>query len=83
LEEIGDHPLKRYLIMNPLNDDAFVELANEAARDATTPEDLQASLRERYPKAVVRPRLLEAEPHVVWYVYRDGRWVMSSEGTTE
>jgi hypothetical protein len=73
--------MARYLILNPRSDDAFVGLTNEAARDASTPEDLEARLRTQYPKAVVRPRQLEAEPNVVWYVYRDGRWVLSTEGS--
>lgn len=40
-------------------------------------EDLEAILRTRYPDAVVRPRELEAEETVVWYVYRDGHWIRS------
>ena len=42
-----------------------------------TPAQLQRSLRERYPRAVVRARELSSEPSEVWYVYREGRWIPS------
>ena len=41
------------------------------------PQDLEALLRSRYPKAVVRRRELDAERVEVWYVYRDGHWIRS------
>ena len=66
------------LILNPRQDEAFATLAERLMADETmTPESLQASLRERYPLAIVRPRQLSSEPGDVWYVYRDGRWVDS------
>ena len=53
----------------------FTELVAElTAEQATDPAHLQASLRERYPDAIVRRRELSSESTDVWYVYRDGRW---------
>jgi hypothetical protein len=63
------------LILNPRHDETFAQLAHELAADGTrTPAALQAALREQYPSASVRPRLLAGESEVVWYVYRDGHW---------
>ena len=42
--------------------------------DHADPAELQARLRETYPLAVVRPRVISSEPTSLWYVYRDGRW---------
>jgi len=68
--------MKPVLITNPPDDAAFAEDAS-AGVDAgsSTPADLQRSLRERYPRAVVRARELSSEPSEVWYVYREGTWV--------
>lgn len=64
------------LIVSPHDDPAFLGLANLfIAEGADSPSKLQALLRERYPKAVVRLRELSSEPDVVWYLYRDGRWI--------
>jgi hypothetical protein len=64
------------LILNPRADERFTERAHEAlARGAASPMQLQAALREVYPRAIVRARDLSGEPVVVWYVYRDGHWV--------
>jgi hypothetical protein len=64
------------LILNPRYDDAFVSLAERVVADAdVTPVTLEAQLREKYPKAIVRVRDLSSEAGLVWYVYRDGRWV--------
>ena len=66
------------LILNPRHDRAFVALAERLVDGgATTSDALQAALRERYPAAVVRPRVLSSEPEVLWYVYREGRWITS------
>jgi hypothetical protein len=66
------------LVINPLGDPLFVRACEEAmARGPERPEDLQAALRGRYPRVVVRPRSLSGEQLAVWYVYRDGRWVSS------
>jgi len=66
------------IIANPAADlafRAFIESSLLAA--AGRAEDLEALLRMRYPRAVVRPRELAAERTVVWYVYRDGHWIRS------
>jgi hypothetical protein len=63
------------LITNPDHDEAFRSAANAGLDGALTPAALQAALRDRYPKAVVRARELSTEPMVVWYVYREGRWI--------
>jgi uncharacterized iron-regulated membrane protein len=62
------------LIINPAGDDEFVGHVRQEARDASTPDELQSRLRERYPQAVVRQRDLSDERRSIWYVYRDGRW---------
>ncbi|HVL54293.1 MAG TPA: hypothetical protein VM344_08530 [Vitreimonas sp.] len=68
--------MRPILILNPRHDDGFVTFAERAlASGAATPEDLQAALRERYPRAVVRARDLSSESGLIWYVYRDGHWV--------
>jgi hypothetical protein len=63
------------LIVNPRDDagfDAYIE-DQLAGADSTTA--LQDRLRERYPSAVVRKREISGERGVVWYVYREGRWI--------
>jgi hypothetical protein len=72
--------MRPVLILNPRQDDEFVSFAEGLAAQATSLAALQASLRERYPAATVRPRLLSSDSGDVWYVYRDGRWV---SGTAE
>jgi len=71
------------LHLNPADDEAFAavvfRLLAAGHRDAS---DFEDRLRERYPSALVRPRDLAHEPFVMWYVYRDGRW-MPSEGEDE
>jgi len=62
------------LVINPRTDDEFVGLVSREAAAAESAAALQASLRQRYPRAVVRPRELEGERTEVWYVYRDGHW---------
>ena len=69
--------MRPVLIINPTTDQPFAEHVWSLLDDASTPGSVQAALRERYPDAVVRPREISAERHVVWYVYRDGRWVPS------
>ncbi len=63
------------IIRNPANDQAF-QLAIEEilAGGVTDPEVAQERLRERYPRAVIRPRDLESELMPVWYAYREGHW---------
>ena len=67
------------LVLNPRQDPSFVERAQQLLTPSIAPESLQAALREQYPNAVVRVRVLASEPHAVWYVYRDGRWVSGGD----
>jgi hypothetical protein len=66
-----------FLFVNPRSDSEFVSYANACFVHATSPEALESALRERYPNAVVRPRLLDGELVRVWYAYRDGKWTRS------
>ena len=67
------------LIINPASDATFAADAHARLEaGATTPMRLQRSLREAYPRAVVRARELSSEPSEVWYVYREGTWVPST-----
>jgi hypothetical protein len=63
------------LVLNPRQDPSFLKCAEQLLAASDGPEALQAALREHYPAAVVRERVLASEPQTVWYVYRDGRWV--------
>jgi hypothetical protein len=64
------------LHLNPGDDEVFAavvgHLLARGLRDAT---EFQSRLRDTYPGALVRPRDLAHEPFVLWYVYRDGRWI--------
>lgn len=59
---------------------AAVQSALEGS-DALTAASLQSRLRSLYPGALVRLRELSGELHPVWYAYRDGTYVASSEPT--
>ena len=72
---------KPMLLFNPGDDEDFVAYAQAGlANGVTTAAGLQQRLRRRYERAVVRSRGLSGEPHDVWYVYRDGRWVPPGGG---
>jgi hypothetical protein len=76
----GGFGLKPILVVNPVSDAAFVNLANEMIAEAVpTPVELQDRLRNRYPRAVVRPRVLSGEPIEIWYVYREGYWIRAED----
>ena len=62
------------LAIYPRSDLEFVALVSTPLIDDADPSDLQARLRETYPLAVVRPRVISSGPTATWYVYRDGRW---------
>ena len=70
--------LQPTLVTNPTDDIEFANAAAVAVRDATTIEQFQASLRARYPNVLARARALSGES-LVWYVYRDGHWIRSSD----
>jgi len=79
-EQAGAVWRRPYLLTNPASDDEFRRYALALLSAGVMPDSFQDALRERYPFAVVRPRLLTSEPLVVWYVYRDGHWVPSGPG---
>ena len=77
MSPIGSAPA---LHLNPSDDEAFAsDVARVLATRPRNAADFQARLRARYPEALVRPRDLAHEPFVLWYVYRDGRWVPPGE----
>jgi len=63
------------LITNPQSDTEFQRRAEELARDADTPDELERLLRPHYSRA----RVVSGVTDIVerWYVYRDGRWINS------
>jgi hypothetical protein len=76
---VSDHVPRPTLVLNPPDDEEFrssAELLIESG--IVEPAELQASLRGRYPGAIVRPRELAGERAHIWYVYRDGHWVRRS-----
>ena len=83
LEEHESNPVSAprrqpIVVVNPSNDAGFREMVDRfVATGGSTPDDLEAMLRTRYPAAVVRPRELAGERFEVWYVYRDGHWIRS------
>ena len=66
---------KPTIVRNPPGDRAF-QIAIDEILDSgvAEPTTAQERLREAYPRAVIRPRVLDAERTAVWYVYREGRW---------
>ena len=62
------------LAIYPRTDLEFVSMVYTLLVDHADPAELQVRLRETYPLAVVRPRVISSEPTSLWYVYRDGRW---------
>jgi hypothetical protein len=66
------------LIVNPATDRHFAaESERQLDAGAYDLEAFEVRLRRRYPQAVVHPRELSGESMIVWYVYRDGRWMGS------
>jgi hypothetical protein len=64
------------LILNPRNDKRFGMRVRELfAAGTASAARVQSALREQYPLAVVRPRVLSGMSDDGWYVYRDGRWI--------
>ena len=63
------------LVLNPPDDRDFEAFVTAMVETAAGAVQLEAGLRTRYPRAIVRPRDLAGERIQVWYVYRDGHWV--------
>ena len=64
------------LVLNPPDDDDFRTSAEQLVEDGIVdPRMLENCLRQRWPRALVRPRELAGEQIQIWYVYRDGHWV--------
>jgi hypothetical protein len=77
-------PLRLVLVTNPADDRGFAAAATRLAAEVVgRPEALQAMLRMRYRRAVVRRRDLAGEQFETWYVYRDGRWTASRSVTAQ
>ena len=76
-EGTGRRPM---IIANPPGDREFRALIDRflLTGGRATP-DLEATLRTRYPEAVVRQRELAGESFEVWYVYRDGHWIQGED----
>jgi hypothetical protein len=69
-------PMRPILILNPADDEAFVTWAQAALGSVPAePAAFEQEVRRSYPAAVVHVRDLAGDPTVIWYVYRDGRWV--------
>ena len=68
------------LILNPPDDRDFSAFVRSRVETAPGPKQLEGRLRERYPRAIVRPRDLSGARIQVWYVYRDGHWVRPHGG---
>lgn len=70
---------KPTLILNPYTDEELAWRTRELLSEGvSTPAGLEAALRDRYPRIVVRERGLHAEAPT-WYVYREGQWVPSAD----
>lgn len=70
------HANRPILVVNPADDDVFGLFAEVLVDDgASSAPELERRLRPTYASAVVHARELSSEPFVIWYVYRDGRWV--------
>ncbi len=66
------------LVVNPADDHVFGGFAEMLVdHGASSSGELERRLRPIYARAVVHARELSSEPFVIWYVYREGRWVNS------
>lgn len=66
------------LIVNPTDDVVFADFAQLLVdHGAASTGELERRLRDEYPRATVHARELVGESAVIWYVYREGRWIMS------
>jgi hypothetical protein len=69
------------LFVNPVTDVTFVRLAEGwVASGVDKAPELQRILRKSYSEAVVRVRDITGEHEIIWYVYRDGRYISGERG---
>jgi hypothetical protein len=73
--------MKPTLVVNPAGDDVFAAFAEVLVHDAMSTAELERRLHAVYPRAAVHARELAGESIIVWYVYRDGHWVLPRPGT--
>jgi hypothetical protein len=67
--------MKPTVVRNPATDPDFDRAIDEMLdRGVTDPAVFEASLRDRFPRVIVRPRELAGEDRPIWYAYRDGHW---------
>ena len=67
------------LVINPTSDEEFSWRVRDVVSEGVeSPGQLEAALRDRYPRVLVRERGLQAEAPT-WYVYREGTWVRSGD----
>jgi hypothetical protein len=72
---------KPSLVVNPPDDPVFRADAERVLDEGVeSPVEFADRLRPQYPRIAVHPREIVAEPIVIWYVYRDGRWVNVRSG---
>ncbi|MEO8252081.1 MAG: hypothetical protein ABI978_04620 [Chloroflexota bacterium] len=72
------------LVLNPADDVEFAAYAQALlGSGAASVAELEERLRVVYPLTVVHARALDGERILVWYVYRDGRWVGLRPGEQE
>lgn len=77
-----ERPGPAVLIINPRSDEVFARDVAMLAEGASLPAELQSRLRDRgYPRALVRARDLAGQVEVIWYVYREGRWIADDRDT--
>ena len=68
--------MKPTLVVNPGADRVFAAFAAVLVDDGVSSTvELERRLRPIYPNAIVHRRELASESMLIWYVYRDGRWV--------
>jgi hypothetical protein len=73
---MDSHIMRPILVVNPADDHVFAAFADVLVEDgARSTAELEDRLRPLYLNAVVHARELSSEPFVIWYVYREGRWV--------
>ena len=71
------------LVTNPATDMAFSTCAQSLVEHgAGSIGELELALQVVYPRAAVHARELANESVVIWYVYREGRWVSPERSPT-